>query len=434
MIVPTSPGEKSRLRDCISSDDSEIAVFACDIASQPQYDDWVTHDPLLFTKCSRALAIACSNDVVVLSGKLDGAYRDWLRSLDLGPREVVTYGFDNPTDRLADIIRKNPAPLEEALGRVGKSPVYVPFYCSEREVQLCQDRNWALFGCDESITLQFFNKTSFKEQCDALAIPTVGGTQVRKDSQGECLSGSELESVLLALLHQYPSLVIRGALGAAGKSVYHLDDENLIEVLEAIQKDRGQDFLAEPFLDVIASPNDQWSVSRDGTIRHLGISAQLFTGLKHEGNLKGQYFSSRVVEQIEQYSGLVARQMASVGYRGVFGVDYIVSDNAVLPIENNARFNGSTFAIGIVDRLEDRLGTISSWKFFKAVTSPCTFNELKSRIAPLLYDGLRINSVFPFDCDELSHNGSFAALLVAEDLYHIDYLERTLQGLGVMRP
>ena len=111
-----------------------------------------------------------------------------------------------------------------------------------------------------------------------------------------------------------------------------------------------------------------------------------------------------------------------------------MSDNAVIPIENNARFNGSTFAIGIVDRLEGRLGTIASWKFFKAVTSPCTFNELRSRLAPLLYDGKRINAVFPFDCDELSHNGSFAALLVAEDLYHIDYLERTLQGLGVMRP
>ncbi|MCB0309603.1 MAG: hypothetical protein KDD42_00125, partial [Bdellovibrionales bacterium] len=118
---------------------------------------------------------------------------------------------------------------------------------------------------------------------------------------------------------------------------------------------------------------------------------------------------------------------------GILGIDYIISDDGIFPIENNARFNGSTFSFGIIDNIEERLGPVACWKFFNAKTKPCSFTELTELIEPILYNNHRLNCVFPHDCDALHITGQFAPLLVAEDIYHIEYLEESLKSLGIER-
>jgi predicted ATP-grasp superfamily ATP-dependent carboligase len=49
---------------------------------------------------------------------------------------------------------------------------------------------------------------------------------------------------------------------------------------------------------------------------------------------------------------LVVINMAEFGYRGVVGIDYIVSDEGIFPVENNARFNASSYVSMIVDNIE----------------------------------------------------------------------------------
>ncbi len=57
--------------------------------------------------------------------------------------------------------------------------------------------------------------------------------------------------------------------------------------------------------------------------------------------------------------------MADTGYKGVVGIDYIVSDEGVFPVENNARFNGSSYVSLIVDNIEKLTAPIPCWKFMK---------------------------------------------------------------------
>lgn len=417
-------------RDCLQLNANEVAVFGCDVCSQPHYNIWSKGNQALHLKCSRALPIAGPDDIVILSGPLFEPYLEWLRGFGLGPGEVVSYGASDSRIPLAELIRENPGPLEGAIRRSGRQALYVPFYSDARINELCAAKGWGLFGCVEETTLQYFDKQRFKNLCAALEIPTVEGVNfgAKKSYQP---SPKNLERFLLALLGSYPSLVIRGTLGSAGKSVYQVESSSLSEVVSQIQEDCGSEFLVEPFLQVITSPNDQWCIRRDGSTAHIGLSAQLFDGFKHKGNLFGQYLSPRVLTAIDFASQRIVREMAKAGYRSVVGIDYVVADGGVFPIENNARLNGSTFSFAIVDAIRDSIPEVARWKFYKAVIEPCRFEVFLEKLSPVLYDGSKLNSVFPFDCDLIETTGSFEVLLLAEDLYHLDFLERTLKELGV---
>jgi hypothetical protein len=82
---------------------------------------------------------------------------------------------------------------------------------------------------------------------------------------------------------------------------------------------------------------------------------------------------------------------------------------------------------------EELMGPVPVWKFIKVRTSPCTFVELSKRIEAVLYDGSKKNSVFPFNCEDLSRTGNFAVILLAENMDQMHVLETSLKKLGVKR-
>ena len=153
--------------------------------------------------------------------------------------------------------------------------------------------------------------------------------------------------------------------------------------------------IIEPFLNVASSPNDQWLIGRDGEITCLGMRDQICEkGMVHVGTLKGEKTSPDVLNYITETSKKIVNNMAEFGYRGVVGIDYIVSDEGIFPIENNARFNGSSYVSIIVDNIEKLTSSIPYWKFIKIKTASCSFLDLTERIKSVLYDGNKLNSVF----------------------------------------
>ena len=125
--------------------------------------------------------------------------------------------------------------------------------------------------------------------------------------------------------------------------------------------------------------------------------------------------------------------MSQYGYCGVLGIDYIVTDENVYPVENNARFNASSYSRLIVDKIKKVIPSIDYWKLIKIRTQPCTFSELIDRIQDILYDKEKLNSVLPYNCRALSVTGAFSVLLLAEDLNHLTHLEELLDERGVRR-
>ncbi|NOR76444.1 MAG: hypothetical protein GQ525_14965, partial [Draconibacterium sp.] len=192
--------------------------------------------------------------------------------------------------------------------------------------------------------------------------------------------------------------------------------------------------IIEPFLNVSSSPNDQWIISRDGSINHLGIRDQICKdGMVHTGTVNKVQISNSNSKYIKDTSLKIATKMAETGYVGVIGIDYIVTDTGVFPVENNARFNGSSYVSLIVDNIEKLTTPVQVWKFVKIKTTPCSFNELKERLKSSLYDGEKLNSVFPYNCEELLNTGRFSLIYLAENIENISILEQGVKEIQIER-
>ena len=97
-------------RECISDNDNELIIYAADNFSQfPQRDSSVT------SKCDRALPAANLNDLVVLRGRLNHEYHNWLRTLGLGSDLYVEYGEDSMGRSLSELIIHNPEPIKKII-------------------------------------------------------------------------------------------------------------------------------------------------------------------------------------------------------------------------------------------------------------------------------------------------------------------------------
>lgn len=418
--------------DAIRANAKRPLIFAADVLSQPHRELYLKSDPYAHTKCNRALGMSEDIDAVLLVAPVNQDYIAWLKSNKLAPKVIFSFNLEQTDKSLGELILENPDTVRAALGDIlSQKPIYVPHYSSKTDLRVAELLGAELFGSDEDVAMKYFDKKSFKEELQSLGITTVGG--ITHGLQGSLPNPGELAEIMERLLHSYPSLMVRGARGSSGSSAYHVDGEKVHEVIETLQANRDEEILIEPFLSVIASPNDQWIIDLNGDIHHVGLSAQLFEELKHVGNIQGQLFSKRVSDEIYETSRKIVTRMKEEGYQGLLGIDYIVTDQGIFAIENNARMNGSSYAFGVVDRLSRTFDTELCWKFYKAHSPVNSFDELTQLLNPILYDGKSTNCVFPFDCDRLSATGIFAPILIAEDTYHLHYLEQTLDALNIQK-
>lgn len=420
--------ELQSIRTTISDNKDELVVYAADNFAQ-----FPRRDATAASKCDRALASARADDLVILRGELDQDYHLWLRSHGLGSDHIVAYNLPPIGETLSELIVANPQPVKTMIREMGRRPVYVPWFSTQMEAAAAKALGAELFGATESDTLKHNDKASFKDLCQKLKVPVVDGVAFEMQPE-DSNNFQQMKCLVDRYRSTHNTVIIRGTLGEAGMSLYKTKGDDLVELYQTIAESGEEVILIEPFLNVSSTPNDQWVVGRDGKITHIGMIEQLCEhGMVHVGSLKGNGPSPQVFDAIKQTSLKIVTEMAAAGYRGVTGFDYIVADEGIFPVENNARFNGSSYVNIIVHNIEELMGPVPVWKFIKIKTAPCTFIELRKRIDAVLYDGSKENSVFPFNCEDLSRNGNFAVILLAKDMDQLHILETSLKGLGVKR-
>ncbi len=415
-------------RRCISNNDNELVIYGADNFSQ-----FPRRDASVSSKCDRTLPAARRDDVVVLRGKLDHEYQNWLGPHGLGSDYVIEYNASSRKMTLSELIVSNPEPIKKIIRETGKKPVYVPWFSGRMETEAAKVLGADLFGASESATLKYNDKANFKTVCRKLGVPVIEGAlfEMHPENSKNCL---EMKNIVNCYLSTHETVIIRGTLGEAGMSLYKTKGNDISELYQEIADSGEKMVIIEPFLNISSSPNDQWVIGRDGNINHLGVLDQIVEkSVVHIGNTKGETISRDVLNYIPKTSLKIVNNMAEFGYKGVVGIDYVVSHEGIFPVENNARFNGSSYVRIIVNNIEELTSPIPCWKFIKIKTAPCSFSKLTERIEPVLYDGNKLNSVFPFNCDALALTGDFAVVLLAENMERISYLEKSLKEMGVKR-
>jgi len=411
-------------RACISNNNSELVIYAAD--NFPQFPQ---RDGSTSSKCDRTLAAASSNDLVVLRGKLDSDYHEWLRSFGLGSDFIVEYGADTDKMTLSELIINNPEPIKEVIRKTGRRPVYVPWFSSQKESEAADVLGADFFGSPESETFRYNDKAGFKIICQQLDIPVIEGVSFKMKPQ-EIDNYTMMKSIVDGYLKKYKNVIIRGTFGESGISLYKTNGSDVAEIYKEISDCNEKVVLIEPFLSVSSSPNDQWIIGRNGEISHLGMRAQICKeGMRHMGTISELHISDSESSQIKESSLKIVKKMRDTGYIGVAGIDYIVSDEGVFPVENNARFNGSSYSVMIVERIEKLFYKIPVWKFIKVKTTPCSFIELKKRLKSSIFDGVKKQSIFPYNCDLLQKTGSFSVLLLADNMSQISELEQEVKTM-----
>lgn len=416
------------LRECISNSDDELIIFGADNFSQ-----FPRRDGSIRSSCDRALPGASGADLVVLRGDQNREYYDWLRSLDLGPENVVEYNQHSSEFSLAKCIINNPEPILNHIEKTGRKPVYVPWFSGQLEAKAAKIIGADLFGASEEASRKYNEKAEFKNICKELEIPVVAGTTFEITSENSDNS-KDMGQVILRHLADHKEVIIRGTLGESGMSLYRTSGDDILSLYDKIVASGEKKVIIEPFLDVISTPNDQWAIGINGNIHHLGLADQVCeNGMVHIGTQNFPRPSNRVSEYIIEKSCTIVDHMAASGYKGVLGIDYIVTDDGIFPVENNARFNGSTYVRLILDQLEKNNFFAQCWKFIKITIKPCSFAELRENLGPLLYDGHKLNSVFPYNCNAIQANGCFSIVLLSEDSNHLAHLEQSLRKIGIKR-
>jgi hypothetical protein len=416
------------LKECISSNKNELVIFGADSFAQ-----FPTRNASIHSHCDRALPASSSHELVVLRGRQDPSYCKWLRTHGLGPGHVVEYKESSRELSLSECIVQDPAPILRIIEKTGRRPVYVPWFSGRKEAEAAEILGADLFGATEEATRKYNDKAEFKDICQQIGIPVVAGTSFAMTPEDDA-NASEMARVINSFLKTHETVIIRGTLGESGISLYKTNGDDLPELYEKIASTGEKMVIIEPFLRVISSPGDQWAIDRAGNIDHIGVTDQICEkGMVHIGTQHGPPLSRRIHELIHQTSLKIVQHMLQYGYCGVLGIDYIVTDENVYPVENNARFNASSYSRLIVDKIKKVIPSIDYWKFIKIRTEPCTFSELTDRIHDILYDGEKVNSVLPYNCRALRVSGAFSVLLLAEDLKHLTYLEGLLNERGVRR-
>lgn len=118
---------------------------------------------------------------------------------------------------------------------------------------------------------------------------------------------------------------------------------NLESVAQKFGKNEDDQFLITKFIPHVFDPTTLCVAINEDEIYVAGIADQIIDGTKFKGSSFPSRISSNAKNEIIRQTRLIGKEMARLGYRGIFGCDFIVTDkDEVLFIETNPRKQGTT--------------------------------------------------------------------------------------------
>lgn len=163
-----------------------------------------------------------------------------------------------------------------------------------------------------------------------------------------CLSELQSNKKLAGLVLQYPDSV-------GGEGTYIISpsftDEDMTKYFKYFPKDTF--FLVSPFLKDAISATCHIIVYEDNTLVFpIGISKTIISDkIIQRPIYQGTEYriqnliKQNIIKKIRNVIKNIGRQLATIGYRGICGIDFMVNDNDIYVMEFNPRFLGSSFII-----------------------------------------------------------------------------------------
>ena len=223
--------------------------------------------------------------------------------------------------------------IDEVIDKIleNQDELYLYMFESSGKMTLCEKEGVFLVGPDSDIVTTLNNKINLYEIFSDI-VPMAEYSVVNSYNDLIKYSKDQLEN---------NSIFISLEKSAAGAN--SIIASSIEEIKEKFSKNINDTFLVTQFIPHISDPTTLGVVINEDEIFVAGIADQRIEGT----SFKGSTFPTRVSEEIQleiiKQTRIVGKKMAKLGYRGIFGCDFIVTDdNKVYFIETNPRKQGTT--------------------------------------------------------------------------------------------
>ena len=219
------------------------------------------------------------------------------------------------------------------------------------EERLAARYGLGLFGGGAESFAVVNSKARVKNWCLELGVATPEGRV--------CHTLDEVLDTTRQLLARFERVAIKEAYGASGRGILLASSVDRVQRLLSRQgRSRviAEGCVVEGWYPARVSHNSQWLVLPSGEVSPLGSSEQLLSDQKYKGNFMPSPERAREPAALYAQQRRMARHAFEVGYRGVLGIDSVLTEQGeCFPvIELNGRFNLSTYALAVLEKLGHR--------------------------------------------------------------------------------
>jgi len=211
--------------------------------------------------------------------------------------------------------------------------VFINLYESVMEMSLDEIEGVVVLGPDKKLAEKFNNKI-IQYQMLGDVVP-MAEYRLCEDVQ------SLLETTRSLREAWSDGIFISCAYSAAGANSFVTQNQQQVE--EWCGKQNGT-FLVSRYIPHTLDPTVLAVVANENDVYIAGAADQVIVGgNRFVGSTYPSVVTDEQREKLHQYTGLVGKAMAREGYRGIFGCDYIITnDGQIFFIEVNARKQGTT--------------------------------------------------------------------------------------------
>lgn len=337
---------------------------------------------------ARAILMATEDDVVFLSEEPERAWLDFLSDIGSVPRSLKVVSGSRAS-LIEDIIAE-----PDAIARLKEFDGAVETYSTTSQTRALEALIGRPINPTPIETVELLNdKVFFLRLLEDTGL-----------GRSDCFVGGAA-----AIAHKIrlsgTAVCARAQNSVGGSRVFIArSGSERVALADRIAKSRARDlFILEPAIEALSSPNVQYYVDDYGGWL-ISISDQIIENGRHVGNVFVAPPDRAIRDRLLQMSEILAREAASMGYRGLLGIDFIIDRvGEIFPVEFNARHNTSTAAAIWVNRtlnsdpLEVDLSARAAMVTLATRRSP-SLTELIARLAEggsILYDTLSGRGAIP---------------------------------------
>ncbi len=234
---------------------------------------------------------------------------------------------------------------------------------------------------------------------------------------GNCLAedAGQAQDIFDELSKDALPLILKSCLSCGGQGNYVINNRQMFVDFLKSHFEEKKPFIIEPLIEVKQSPCTLYFIDPSGAVHYLGVTEQI---IKNKSTCIGSKYPAvlnpKALEDIFVYSQRLAERIASEGYYGPLGFDFVVdSSDTAFFLESNVRVNYSNCLLDLLNHKGMSNGLISD------IIPERDYKDMGDVLARIKTEDLLTDThggVFPFypqlNCTRLK---AFAVLVLGDD-------------------